>query len=533
MTNASVTCTVTSASAAGINPTLYVGLDLNFLPYRPPSSPTLGWKIPDGPAVSVAGAVAPASADGIPVKLQFAVTADPVLADAAALGPELLIVNGPQIPVPAEAVADGVSPLLQGTYSINEVPVPAQAVADGGLVEPVSTVDVGAAQASADGVAPSLFVSFMAAAQAAAVDPVAEVSQPFALAEAAAIPPAVAVSHVPVAASAAADTRTPAVEVAVVYTSGFTYTADGIATDAYDITVKPDESRVYVTNYTGNHVAVINTTTRATVTTIGPTFDPTGNIYGSAISPDGNTLYVSGSRQYILDTRTGLGTGALYKYDAILVVDTGTNIVTKVIPLTGIFNKAVYDLAVSTDGSTLYGLNQTDSTLLVVDIASETITATIGVGNTPTWMALSPSGEKAYVLNQADKSVSFVNLLSNTVTATVSTGITTTVIEQAALSGDGTTLYVCEYGYDIKEIDTATATVTHTMNLGKSCGVPFISGNDLYISGGDDYIYVIDRTLRTVQRSFLADGYAYYTLAAGPTKVFFPATDQSALTIIT
>jgi len=78
------------------------------------------------------------------------------------------------------------------------------------------------------------------------------------------------------------------------------------------------------------------------------------------------------------------------------------------------------DTAVAVDPSTdtVYVTNQYGNTVSVVDGATSTVTATIGVGLQPTGMGIDPATGSVYIANHGDDSVSVIDEASSTVTAT-------------------------------------------------------------------------------------------------------------------
>jgi YVTN family beta-propeller protein len=79
------------------------------------------------------------------------------------------------------------------------------------------------------------------------------------------------------------------------------------------VAVSPDGTKVYVTNYNGNTVSVINTATNTVIATV----NTIGNYpYGVTVTPDGTKAYVT---NFISDT--------------VSVIDTTTNAVTDTVPV--------------------------------------------------------------------------------------------------------------------------------------------------------------------------------------------------------
>jgi YVTN family beta-propeller protein len=111
-----------------------------------------------------------------------------------------------------------------------------------------------------------------------------------------------------------------------------------------------------------------------------------------------------------------------------------------------------------------YITNTPANTVSVVDTSTNTVTATIPVGNTPYAVAVSPDGSRAYVANQNDNTVSVIATATNTVTATIPVGNTPFA---AAVSPNGSTLYIGNlYDWTVSVIATATNAVTTTVGVG-------------------------------------------------------------------
>src|SRR5438105_15446977 len=70
-----------------------------------------------------------------------------------------------------------------------------------------------------------------------------------------------------------------------------------------------------------------------------------------------------------------------------------------------------------------YITNRDDSTVSVIDTASNTVTATVTVGGSPNGVAVTPDGAHVYVANGYDGRVAVIATASNTVNATVTVGM--------------------------------------------------------------------------------------------------------------
>lgn len=111
-----------------------------------------------------------------------------------------------------------------------------------------------------------------------------------------------------------------------------------------------------------------------------------------------------------------------------------------------------------------YVTNQGSNTLSVIDTASNTVTATVGVGNGPYGVAVSPNGARVYVANGGGAIVSVLDTATNTVTATVNVGAGPGGV---AVHPDGARVYVANYvNGTVSVLDAATNTVTATVNVG-------------------------------------------------------------------
>src|SRR5207247_1265364 len=86
-----------------------------------------------------------------------------------------------------------------------------------------------------------------------------------------------------------------------------------------------------------------------------------------------------------------------------------------------------------------YITNLNDNTVSVIDTASNTVTATVAVGASPTGVAVAPDGARVYVANEVDGTVSVIDTGRNAVTATVTVGVGPVGV---AVTPDGARVYV-------------------------------------------------------------------------------------------
>ncbi|MCB1875738.1 MAG: beta-propeller fold lactonase family protein [Chromatiales bacterium] len=176
----------------------------------------------------------------------------------------------------------------------------------------------------------------------------------------------------------------------------------------------------------------------------------------------------------------------------LLVIDAATNTVAGTLPV-GNFPSGT---AVTPDSSRAFVANTADDTLTVIDL-DDGDTRTIAVGDQPAGMDINPAGTFLYVANAADDTVSVVNLTSETVVATIPVG--NNPMDVAA--GD-TKVYVANFGDNtVTVINAATNTVTASVLVpGFSAGIAMNPAQSrVYVSQHmDGFVYVIDTGTDTV-----------------------------------
>lgn len=222
----------------------------------------------------------------------------------------------------------------------------------------------------------------------------------------------------------------------------------------YGIAVTPDGKKVFVTD--NRNVSVIDTSTNNISATVSTGDTP----LGVAVTPDGTKLYVAnwGSQ------------------DIVAVIDTATDRVVETINV----GYHPVGVVVSPDGKRVYVTNirkhfegeviiDEDSdffigTVSVIDTETDTVTATVKVGEEPSGIAVNPSGTKVYVANYGSDSISIIDTATNKVIGTVEVGSYPYGI---AVTPDGKKLYVANQGSNnVSIIDTATNKVTGSINVG-------------------------------------------------------------------
>src|ERR1017187_4935941 len=110
---------------------------------------------------------------------------------------------------------------------------------------------------------------------------------------------------------------------------------------------------------------------------------------------------------------------------------------------------------------TAYIPNEGEGTVSVINVATNTVTATITVGNYPYGVSVSPDGTRVYVTNAMDGTVSVINTATNGVLATIPVGYWP---DYLAVSPDGSTVYASNLSSnDVSVIRTSDNTVTATI----------------------------------------------------------------------
>src|SRR5712692_2356931 len=148
--------------------------------------------------------------------------------------------------------------------------------------------------------------------------------------------------------------------------------------------------------------------------------------------------------------------------NTVSVIDTATNTVTATVPV----GEGPHGVAVHPAGTFVYVTNYASDTVSVINTTNQTVAATVSVGEAPLGLAVHPAGAFVYVVNSFSPSVSVIDTATHTVTATVRVG---EIPIGVAVHPAGTFVYVTHHANPtVSVIDTATNTVTTTVPVG-SC----------------------------------------------------------------
>ncbi|HEX6507997.1 MAG TPA: bifunctional YncE family protein/alkaline phosphatase family protein, partial [Chloroflexota bacterium] len=240
-------------------------------------------------------------------------------------------------------------------------------------------------------------------------------------------------------------------------------TPAGTQSDLGDLPVKavlaPNGQTMLVVNSGAGiqSLQVINPADGSTLQTL--TYDPPTSVFvGAVYSPDGKHAYVSGGGQNVVHTFAVASDGTLIASGDISEAPT-------VAPLNA-FSSSSYPtgLSVSADGKTLYIANSNANNVAVIDTASQKITTTISVGNTPYGTLVARSSGNILVSNWGDGTLSVINPLTNTVTNTIKVGDHPTEMVQ----GPSGLVYVSDSNSDaVSIVDPGAQTeISHTSVVG-------------------------------------------------------------------
>src|SRR5215469_8308860 len=260
-------------------------------------------------------------------------------------------------------------------------------------------------------------------------------------------------------------------QISVVNTATNTITANisfplGASTEGAGpaIAFSPDGQRAYVANSIGN-LTVINTQSSSVARTV-----PLPSGFGPlavAVSPDGSKVYVA----------SGNGQG-------ILVLDANT-FATFATIANGHF---IFDLALSPDGSTLYGSDESGlagtgtNGVLVVDTATNTVVTTVPLpfsSSNPSFvfgLAVTPDGLHVYVENDffraGNSTVTVINTADNSINTTIpANGLNLTNL---AITPDGSTVLALSEvisattDSSVAVIPAASNTIANSITVGRA-----------------------------------------------------------------
>jgi len=211
---------------------------------------------------------------------------------------------------------------------------------------------------------------------------------------------------------------------------------------ARGLAISPSGLRLYEGCLSTNNVAVIDTVTNSVVTTMSLPQNPFAAADGAAVSPVAPRLYVANFQQ-------------------LAVFDTNSNTLVTSVPLTFTIG---YDnlegVAVTPDGSRVYGTQIFSNAVSVVDTATNTELTTIPLAGSR-GIVVDPTGTFVYTggASGGGTDVNVIATASNTIVDTIPLDFACNSITSIAINPAGTMLYVGCRTY-VAVVDVATKAVT-------------------------------------------------------------------------
>lgn len=206
-----------------------------------------------------------------------------------------------------------------------------------------------------------------------------------------------------------------------------------------------DGKRIFVTNFAGSEVSVVN----ATSWTQEKTIDTPAQPHGIVLSPDGRFAFV-----------------ACYGGAALAVIDTASATLARTIALPA--GSEPYGIETSPDGRYVYASDNLTGRLFIVDTGDgDRVLPAITVGQHPALIARSPDGKTLYITNGSSRSLSVVSISDPghpALTASVTVG---GYPHGVAVTPDGRYVLVATTtGKTLVVVDAASHTVAATMGGG-------------------------------------------------------------------
>lgn len=178
----------------------------------------------------------------------------------------------------------------------------------------------------------------------------------------------------------------------------------------------------------------------------------------------------------------------------VSVIDAYTDTIIASIPV----GNFPYWLAITPDGSKLYCANQSSNSVSVIDTATNSVISTIPDISTPSAISISPDGSRAYVTN--DASPGFVTIIDTATNAIINTVSVSDDPSQMVITPDGSKVYIINANFLVNSINvlhTADNTVT-SIPLSQSPIFSLPTTTVMVISPDGATVYVTNPVPRTL-----------------------------------
>lgn len=249
----------------------------------------------------------------------------------------------------------------------------------------------------------------------------------------------------------------------------------------------PDGRTYYAAIPNGPHVVVLDAATFTQKALIESPYFTSSRPNRSA-SPHGSALTTDGSKLYV-----GLENADV---PAIVVIDTKSNRVVKKID---VMLRGGHFLAIQPKTDKLYYPMREDQRVLVIDTKTDMVTKIIPIDGGPVGVGFAPNGE-VWIHNDGDGAVHVIDSAKDEVVRTLK-GLGKGA-GRMAVSADGRWAASTHGGSeDVALIDAVTKTVAATIPVGKGPGFPLFSpdGSKLYVMNyGMGDIAVIDTATKAI-----------------------------------
>jgi YVTN family beta-propeller protein len=216
--------------------------------------------------------------------------------------------------------------------------------------------------------------------------------------------------------------------------------------------------------------------------------------------------------------------------DSVSVIDTATNTVTATIAV----GDNPFGVAVNPAGTRTYVTNQNSDSVSVIDTTTNTVTATIAVGDNPFGVAVNPAGTRTYVTNLLSNTVSVIDTTTNTVITTIPVGNGPIDV---AVNPAGSRAYVTnQFSNTASVIDTTANTVITAIPVGSNPVAVAVNpaGTRAYVANfSPNSVSVIDTTTNTVITT-IPVGSTPRGVAVNPdgTRVYVTNSNSSSVSVI-